>query len=88
MEVVFLSQGVDIVPKHIISAEIDLGVVVFSDTKDATILALDKSKRDKLAVLVKTFLEETDLDDAVAYAQEFPEWHKSLAMVEVETDGA
>ena len=87
MEVVFLSQGVDIVPKHIISAEIDLGVVVFSDTKDATILALDKSKRDKLAVLVKTFLEETDLDP-VAYAQEFPEWYKSLAMVEVETDGA
>lgn len=89
MEVAFISQGIDIVPKHIVSAETEFGVVVFNDmSRDATIITVNKTNRDKLSNLVRSFYKGFNGDDACACAQAFSEWYQSTKMVEVETDGA
>ena len=87
MEVAFLSQGIDIVPKHIVSAETEFGIVVFAEGSDATIIATNQTNRDKLVSLVKLFSEGRD-EDAVSAAMEFSRWFQTLKMAEVETDGA
>lgn len=89
MEVAYLSQGIDVVQKHVVSVETELGVVVFQDmSRDATIISANKTSRDKLVEKVLSFYETFDGDDAVACAEKFSEWSQSTKIIEVETDGA